>query len=352
MRCASHRGNELAAPVPDHVSTHFMQPMTSRWPITIEDVRAARDRIAPYMAPSPLYAYPLLDQAVGHGVRLFVKHENFNPTNSFKIRNALSFMTALPTALRAKGVVAATRGNHGLGVAYAARVFGCPATICVPLGNNPDKNEGMRALGARLVEEGRDYDESILVAARIVKEEGATLAHSTNNAQVLAGAATLSLEMFEQAPDLDAVVIVVGGGSQAVGAMTVARALAPKAKVYAVQAAGAPATHDSWHAGAPLMRERADTFADGVATRSAYEMTFPALLEGLAEFITVTDAEIAEAIRVLLRTTHSLAEGAGAGGLAGACKLAPRLAGQRVGIVLSGSNIDAATLKRVLSREL
>ena len=326
--------------------------MPSRWPITMDDVRAARDRIAPYMAPSPLYTYPLLDQAVGHDLRLFVKHENFNPTNSFKVRNALSFMSALPITLREQGVVAATRGNHGLGVAYAARVFGCRATICVPLGNNPDKNDGVRALGARLIEEGRDYDESILVAARIVEEEGATLAHSTNNAQVLAGAATLSLEMFEQAPDLDAVVIVVGGGSQVVGAMTVARSLAPRANVYAVQAEGASATHDSWHAGAPIVRERADTFADGIATRSVYDMTFPALREGLAGFITVTDAEIADAIRILLRTTHSLAEGAGAGGLAGVIKLAPQLAGQRVGIVLSGSNIDETTLKRVLAREL
>ncbi|MEO6446201.1 MAG: threonine/serine dehydratase [Gemmatimonadaceae bacterium] len=326
--------------------------MSTEWPLTIEDVRAARARIAPYMSPSPLYSYPLLDQAVGHDVRVFVKHENFNPTNSFKVRNALSFMTALSATQREQGVVAATRGNHGLGIAFAARAFGCRATICVPVGNNPDKNEGMRALGARLIEEGRDYDESVAVAARVQAVDGATLAHSTNNANVLAGAATLSLELFEQAPLLDALVIVVGGGSQAVGALTVARALSPNTQVYAVQAAGASAIHDSWHAGAPVTRDRADTFADGLATRGVYEMTFPALRAGLAGFVTVTDAEIADALRLLLRTTHSLVEGAGAAGLAGVMKLAPQLAGRRVGIVISGGNIDEATLQRVLAREL
>ncbi|MEP7381265.1 MAG: pyridoxal-phosphate dependent enzyme [Gemmatimonadota bacterium] len=326
--------------------------MTASWPITLDDVHAARARIAPYMAPSPLYNYPLLDAAVGHGVHVLVKHENFNPTNSFKVRNGLSFMTALPAAQRARGVVAATRGNHGLGIAYASLAFGVQATICVPLGNNPEKNEGMRALGATVIEEGNDYDESVAVALRLVAVNGAALAHSTNDRTILAGAATLSLEMLEQAGTLDAVVAVVGGGSQAVGALTVARALAPAARVYAVQAAGASAAHDSWHAGERRTTARADTFADGLATRSTYDLTYPALRDGLAGFVTVTDAEIAEALRLLLRTTHSLVEGAGAGGLAGLMKLAPELAGQRVGIIISGGNIDAATLQRVVQHEI
>ena len=326
--------------------------MPSTWPISLDDVRTARTRIASYMPVSPLYTYPLLDEWIGHDIHLSVKHENFNPTNSFKVRNGLAFMAALDPAVRSRGVVAATRGNHGLGLAYAGRIHGVQCTICVPLGNNPDKNAGMRALGARLIEEGRDYDESVLVANRIVEETGATLAHSTNNAHILTGAATMSLEMIEQAPDLDAVVIAVGGGSQAVGALTVARTLKPSLKVYGVQATGASASHDSYHAGRMLTTDSANTFADGLATRSAYELTFPALREGLAGFITVTDAEIAESLRVLLRTTHSLVEGAGATGLAGAHKLREQLAGQRVGVVVSGGNIDAATLGRVLSGEI
>jgi threonine dehydratase len=278
-----------------------------------------------------------------------VKHENFQPTGSFKVRNGLAFMTALPDEARVKGVVAATRGNHGLGIAYAGRAFGVPVTVCVPLGNNPDKNAGMRALGARLIEEGRDYDESVEVAERIVREEGATLAHSTNHPEIIAGAGTLTREVLEQEPEIDAMVIAVGGGSQAVGAITVLGALKPGVKVYGVQAAGASAAHDSWHARKPVRTERAETIADGLATRSSYELTFPVLLDGLADFVTVTDDEIVEAMRLLLRTTHTLVEPAGAAGLAGLLKLAPELTGQRVAIVLSGANVDSATLRTVFA---
>lgn len=320
--------------------------------MTLDSIRAARTRLAPLLTPTPLRSYRELDDVVGHAIRVHVKHENFQPTGSFKVRNGLSFMTALPDEARARGVVAATRGNHGLGIAYAGLAFGVRVSICVPLGNNPDKNAGMRALGARLIEEGRDYDESVTVAERLVRDEGATMAHSTNNAEVLAGAGTLSLEMYEQEPALDALVIAVGGGSQAVGALTVFGALRPETKVYGVQAAGASAAHDAWHARRPVQIERAATFADGLATRSTYEMTFPSLLQGLAGFITVTDAEIAEAMRVLVRTTHSMVEPAGAAGLAGLLRLAPSLTGQRVGIVLSGANVDSVTLQRVLTGEL
>ncbi len=321
------------------------------WPITFDGVREAQRRIAPYVPVSPVRRYPLLDAWVGHEIRVSVKHENFNPTGSFKVRNGMSFMTALPDDDRRRGVVAATRGNHGLGLAYAGQMFGVRATICVPHGNNPDKNDGMRALGATVIEEGADYEAAVAVARQLMIEHGASLAHSTNDVRVLEGAATLSVELLEQEPDLDAIVVVVGGGSQAVGAMTAARALKPSVKVYAVQAAGAPASHNAFHAGHAVTMPRADTFADGLATRSTYELTFPALLEGLAGFITVTDDEIAEALRVLLRTTHTMVEGAGAGGLAGLKVLAPRLAGQRVGIVLSGGNIDEVTLGRVLRHE-
>ncbi|MFN8581774.1 MAG: threonine/serine dehydratase [Gemmatimonadaceae bacterium] len=324
----------------------------STWPISIDDVRAAETRIRPYLAPTPAFNYPLLDALVGHGTRVYVKHENFQPTNSFKIRNGMSYMTALPDAQRARGVVAATRGNHGLGIAYAGRTFDVRTTICVPLGNNPEKNAGMRALGARLIEQGRDYDEASRVADEILQRDGATLAHSTNDSNVLAGAATLTLELQQQVPALDAMIIAVGGGSQAVGALTVLRALRPSARVFAVQAEGAAAAHDSFHAKRRIAYEQCDTFADGLATRSAYDLTFPPLLEGLAGFVTVTDAEIAQAMRDLIRITHSMVEGAGAAGLAGLRRLAPTLEGATVGIIISGGNADEATLRRVLNREI
>lgn len=322
------------------------------WPITFADVLAAERRIRPRVPETALRHYPPLDSEVGLGIAVWVKHENHSPTNSFKVRNALSVMTLLTEDERRRGVVAATRGNHGLGVAYAGSLLAVPVTICVPHGNNPEKNAGMRGYGAELIEEGGDYDESVVVAERLVRERALRMIHSTNDPAVLAGAATFTLEILRARPELDALVISVGGGSQAVGALTVARTLKPALAVYAVQAAGACATHDSWRAGRPIPGASANTFADGLATRSAYALTFGALREGLADFITVTDSEIAEAVRILLRTTHNLSEGAGAAGLAGLLALRGRLAGKKVGIVISGGNIDRATLSRVVNGEL
>jgi len=322
------------------------------WPISFDDVLRARQRIRPHLEPTPLREYPSLNDAVGSGIKVFVKHENLNPTGAFKVRNGLSAIGGLTLDERKRGVVAASTGNHGQGVAYAGRLVGVPVSICVPVGNNPEKNDAMRALGAELVEEGKDYDEAVAVADRLVKERGLRLVHSTNDKDVLAGAATLTLEILEQAPTLDAMVIAVGGGSQVVGAMTVARKLMPALKVYAVQAEGAAASHDSWLAKQPVEVAAVNTFAEGLATRRSYELTLPAMIEGLAGFVKVSDAELAEAMRTLVRTTHTLVEGAGAAGLAGLMKLRDSLAGKSVAIILSGANIDTPTLRRVLNKEL
>jgi len=324
----------------------------SSWPITIDDVRAARQRIAPYLDSTPLRTYATLDAAVGHGIRVLVKHENHNPTNAFKVRNALSAMTLLTEEECRRGVIAATRGNHGQGLAYAGMLLAIPVTICAPRGNNPEKNAAMRGYGAELIEAGDDYDDALAVVEQLTAERGLVPIHGTNDAHVLAGAGTITLEIVEQAEALDAMVIAVGGGSQAVGALTVTRVLRPDVAVYAVQAAGAPAIYESWKSGRMLTLDSAETFADGVATRAAYAMTFPALREGLAGFVTVTDAEIADAVRLLLATTHTLVEGAGAVGLAGVRALANVLQGRHVAIILSGGNIDAETLRRVVTHQI
>lgn len=319
-------------------------------PITLDDIVAARARLAPYLAATPLRHYPGLDAAVGHGVKVLVKHENHLPTNAFKARNAMSLMTALGPDERRRGVVAATRGNHGAGLSWAGKLLGVPVVICVPHGNNPEKNATIRGYGAELVEIGADYDEAVGHALRLVAERGMTMAHSTNDARIIAGAGTLSLELDEQAEahgGLDAVVVAVGGGSQAVGAIVALAARRPGVRVFGVQAAGAPAIHDSWHRGERVTTPRADTFADGLATRSTYDGSFPALKAGLAGFILVDDAAIAAAIRLYLSVTHNLAEGAGAAGLAGLQELAPQLAGKTVAVILSGANIDLATLHKV-----
>jgi len=319
------------------------------WPIRWDDVVAARARLAPHLPVTPLRHYPALDEETG--VRVLVKHENHLPTNAFKARNALALISALDEPARRRGVVAATRGNHGAGLAWAGALLGVPVTICVPIGNNPEKNAAIRGYGAELIEAGADYDSAAEVAARLVRERGLTIAHSTNDPNVIAGAATITAEIVEQVGDgrLDAMVVAVGGGSQAVGAITAVRALRPDVAVYGVQAAGAAAIHDSWHAGRRLAYQRCDTIADGLATRQTYDLTWDPLRTGLAGFVAVSEAELAAAIRMLIRTTHNLAEAAGAAGLAGLVQLRERLAGKTVAVILSGSNIDEATLRRVLA---
>jgi threonine dehydratase len=250
-------------------------------------------------------------------------------------------------------VIAATRGNHGQGVAWAGQRLGIPVVICVPEGNSPAKNRAMRALGAEVVERGRDYDESVVVAGEILEARGLTLVHSTNNPGVIAGAATITDELLDQldgaGESIDALVVAVGGGSQAVGALTAIRERAPDVEVYAVQAANAAAIHDGWHAGEMRTTDTADTFADGLATRSCYPMTFGALREGLTGFVTATERELGEAIRAYVDRASTLAEGAGAASLAGLRQLARGpLEGKRVAAILSGGNIDLPVLARII----
>jgi len=324
----------------------------SAWPITIADVLQARKRLRDVLPRTPLRRYAGLDEAVGYGIRVFVKHENHQPTQAFKARNALAALTVLTDEEKKRGVVAASRGNHGAGLAWAGQLLRIPVVVCVPVGNSPGKNEAIRGFGAELVEEGQDYDASVQVMERLVKERGLVPVHSTNNRHVIAGAGTLALEMIEQHPALDALVLPVGGGSQAVGALTVARAMRPGMLIFGVQAERAPAIHDSWHAGKPVQGATANTFADGLATRNTYELTFGPLREGLSGFVKVSEGAIADAIRLLLHATHNLAEGAGAAGLAGLMQLRDTLAGKSVGVCLSGGNIDLETLRKVLAREL
>jgi threonine dehydratase len=322
------------------------------WTVTIADVLQARKRIRERLPVTPLRRYAPLDEAVGCGIKVFVKHENHQPTQAFKVRNCLAALTALTDEEKRRGVVAASRGNHGQGLAWAGQLLHVPVTVVVPRENNQEKNEAMRGFGVSLIEEGNDYDAAALVADNLAREKGMTLVHSTNNRHVIAGAGTMTLEMIEQQPALDALVLAVGGGSQAVGALTVARAMRPGMQVYGVQAERASAIHDSWHAGKPVHGATAHTFADGLATRNTYEATFEPLLDGLTGFVKVSEASLADAVRLLLRTTHSLAEGAGAAGLAGLVALRETLAGKSVGICISGGNIDQESLRRVVCREI
>ncbi len=322
-------------------------------PVSCQDIVTTATRIGAYLAPTPLRRYPALDAAVGDGIQVWVKHENHQPTNAFKVRNGLALMLSLTDQQRARGVIAASAGNHGQGLAWAGERLGVPVHIVAPVGANPDKIRAMRDLGVELELFGADYDAAADRARQRADAQGLVLAHSTEHPQVVAGAGTITLEMLDhQSAELDAMVVAIGGGSQAVGALVVAASRRPQLKVYGVQAEGAATIHDAWHAGdASRCRASVDTFADGLATRRTYSHSFPALRAGLEDFITVSDAEIAAAMRLLLRTTKSLAEPAGAAGLAGLVKLRARLHGQRVGVILSGGNVDLETLRRVVNRE-
>jgi len=321
-------------------------------PISFADITAARDRLRAHLPTSPAMNYPLLDDLVGNGIRVWVKQENHLPVSTFKVRNATSALTALvardPAAAK-RGVAAATTGNHGQGLAWAGARLGVPVTICVPEGNNPEKNANIRAYGARLVEHGASYDDAVVRCAQVVAEEGLTLIHSTNNTDVLAGAGTMMAEFVEQVPDLDAVIIALGGGSQCVGAITVRDTMHPALEVYAVQSEAASAQDDAWRDGVPRARQSARSFAEGIATGSTYELTVETLRAGLTDFVLVSEDAIAQGVRDLLQFTHNVAEGAGAAGLAGLRVLARRLAGKTVGIVLCGGNLDSERLRVILN---
>jgi threonine dehydratase len=312
---------------------------------TLADVYAARARVYRVVSPTPLMPHPLLTAETG--LNIYVKHENHNPTGAFKVRGGLNLIGSLPAGER-RGVVTATTGNHGQSIALACQRDGVPCTIVTPLGNNPEKNAAMRALGAELIEFGRDFDEARERVEQLQHERRLRYVHSADEPLLIAGVGTYALEMFEQQPDLDVILVPIGGGSGACGCVIARDGTGSKAQVIGVQAERADAFARSWKGAARVVGEKADTFAEGMATRVTFDLPFGILKQRLDDIVTLTEDEIAEGVRLALRTTHNLAEGAGAASLAAAMKLRERLAGKKVACVMSGGNIDQGTLKRVL----
>jgi threonine dehydratase len=316
-------------------------------PPTLRHVLEARQRLAGVLRPTALIRHPLLVDALGLDV--YVKHENHNPTCAFKVRGGLNLVASLSPDERAAGVVTATTGNHGQSVALACERFGVPCTIVVPLGNNPEKNAAMRAYGATLVEHGRDFDESREMAERIRRERGLRYVHSANEPLLVAGVATYALEIFEELPDVGTIFVPIGGGSGASGLVVVRDALGGSARVVGVQAQGADAFARSWRGPARVVGDRIATFAEGLATRVTFDLTFGILRQGLEDVVLLSEDELQEGVRLALRSTHNLAEGAGAASIMAALRWRDRLRDQKVVCVMSGGNLDAATLARVLS---
>jgi len=310
------------------------------------DLEAARPRVYVHLRPTPLMRHPLLEQWLG--CRAWVKHENHQPTGAFKIRGGVNLVAQLTSEERIRGVVSASTGNHGQSMAFACRVHNVPCHIFVPVGNNPDKTASMRALGADVIEYGRDFDEARERVEALAPREGWRYVHSANEPQLIAGVGTLAIEIFEERPDVDYIFTPVGGGSGAAGCCIARTGRGSAAKVIGVQAAGAPAFARSWRGPSRVTTERAMTFADGIATRTTYDLTFGILKSALDDVVTLEEEEIREGVRAALRLTHNLAEPAGASSLAAAWTLRETIAGKNVVCVMSGGNIDAATLRRLM----
>lgn len=309
----------------------------------MSDVASAREIVYRTLRPTPLLRHPLLDEATG--LSIWVKHENHNPTNAFKVRGGLNLIGRLSNNDR-RGVITATTGNHGQSIALACQHEGVPCTIVVPHGNNPDKNAAMRAYGATVLEVGRDFDEAREYIER--EARGLRYVHSANEPHLIAGVATYALEIFEEMPDVDVILVPIGGGSGACGCCLVRTFSGSRAKVIGVQAAGADAFTRSWRTGERVVADRVETFAEGMATRVTFDLTFLILRELLDDVVTLTEEELMDGVRLALRTTHNLAEGAGAASLAAAMKIKDQLRGKKTVCVMSGGNIDQATLRRIL----
>jgi threonine dehydratase len=313
--------------------------------ISLAKVEEAQKVVYAHMRPTPLIHYPLLSQEMG--VQAYIKHENHTPIGAFKIRGGLNLMAYLARH-GIPGVITATRGNHGQSVAMAAHLHNIPATIVVPVGNNPEKNDLMRAQGAELIEHGRDFDEARVLVEQLQHERGLYYLHPANEPHLVNGVGTYWLEVFQELPDLDVALVPVGGGSGICAAITVLKALRPTVRLIGVQAENAPAVYQSWKTGRICETDSADTFADGLATRVAFALPFGIMQQGLDDMVLVSEEEMRQAIVRLLRTTHNLAEGAGAAPVAAAWKLRQTLQGQKAVMVLSGGNLDLATLRWVL----
>ncbi len=271
----------------------------------LADVLAARQRITPYLRATPLYRYPALD--VMTGAQVWVKHENHQPVGAFKVRGGVNLVSQLGADERRRGVIAASTGNHGQSVAYAADLFGVRAVICVPEQANPVKVESMRALGAEVVHYGRDFDEAREHCEKQATEHAYRYIHSGNEPSLIAGVATCTLEILEAQPDTEVIVVPVGGGSGAAGACVVARAVRPSIEVIGVQSEAAPAAYRSWQAGT-LVEDTTSTFAEGLASRTAFELPQRILRDLLDDFVLVSEDALKAATRVMIEKTRNLVE--------------------------------------------
>src|ERR1700694_5638240 len=309
----------------------------------------ARSIVGAAMPPTPAYAWPLLSERLG--ATAIVKHENHTPTGAFKVRGGLVYVDALKRERPdTAGLISATRGNHGQSLAFAASRYGVPVTIYVPSGNSVEENRAMRAFGASLVEHGEDFQSAREEAERRARLSGLEFVPSFHPDLVM-GVATYALELLRKAPELDVLYVPIGQGSGICGCILARDLLGPATEIVGVQSTEAPSYALSFAAGTVVTTESSNTLADGMATRIPDPDALAIIRKGASRMVQVTDAEVAAAIRAYWTDTHNLAEGAGAAALAAALQDRPKIRGKRVGLILSGGNIDLDLFRRWVAPE-
>jgi len=312
----------------------------------LQDILHAQKRIRPYLARTPLHSYPAINELVG--TTLFIKHENYQPIGAFKVRGGINLVSQLSPEEREKGVIAASTGNHGQSVAYAARLFGVKAIIVVPENANPGKVAAMQGMGAEVIFHGATYDESKLHCETVAREHGYRYIHSGNEPLLIAGVATEALEMLEDEPGLEVIIVPVGGGSGAAGVSIVAHAVNPHIQVIGVQSEASPAAYETWRQ-RRLVEAPNRTIAEGLATGVAFELPQKIMRELLYDFMLVSEEEIMRSMVWMIERAHTLTEGAGAASLAAAYHMRDRLKGKKVGLICSGGNTSLDHLKLALA---
>ena len=320
--------------------------MTEQSMPTLHDIIAARPHVYRFLKPTPLYRYTGLSELIG--ANIWVKHENHQPYGAYKVRGGVNLVAHLSPKERESGLFTASTGNHGQSIAFAAHVHGLRATIAVPEGANPGKVKAMRGLGANVVFHGSHYENALEWVTRAAEAQGGRLVGATEDL-LIHGVGSYAIEIIEDLPDVDAIIVPVGAGSGACATSIVAKTIHAGIEVIAVQSAEAPAMQLSWSADRPVIAA-AHTFADGLALSVPFENTRQILRKYLDDFVLVKDSAIKQAILLLLEHTHNLAEGAAAAPLAAALRLKHRLAGKNVVLVMTGGNLSVSGLRQLLAQ--
>jgi threonine dehydratase len=321
---------------------------TAVMPVAYSDVLEALPRVHAVLQPTLLRCWPGLAEELG--CELYLKHENHQPVGAFKVRGGINLVGTLSDDERRAGIIGVSTGNHGQSLAFAAKHFAVRCTIIVPEGNNPDKNRAIRQLGAELIEHGRNFDEAREHVPVVQQGTGARYVHSANEPKLIAGVGTMAWEMFQSLPDPDVILVPIGLGSSVCGTCIVAKHLRPQTQIIGVQAEGASAVVRSWLTGQLVTDPNPQTWAEGIATGVPAEMTMKIMRDHMDDALLVSDDEMRRAVALILKHSHSLAEGAGAAAVAAVMTNRERFAGKKVIAVLSGGNLDLSLLPGILAR--